>query len=162
MGLFSKVLDKYSSNEEPKGTNTAPAAQNTAPEEEYTGPERRIRFKTKDRYADLCLATTALSVYAAAADGTITIEEYMEMDINAFAINKKGMISNEVMEKVKDLYDKHNITWEEVVTYLDKLSFDELLSMEEDLSDVINASDGISEEEEQVVRQFNTYVNSRK
>ena len=123
--------------------------------EEYTLEEKRA-------LSDVTLATMALSIYAAAIDGEITIDEYMESDLNIAAINKAYRLPDELMHAVNDLSMKHNITWDEVKEYLDVLSVDTLKNMQAGLENVIKASDGVNEAEDEILQIFNDYIQSRK
>jgi hypothetical protein len=66
------------------------------------------------------------------------------------------------MKTVSDLSMKHSITWEEVTEYLDVLSVETLENMQAGLENVVNASEGINESEDEVVQRFNDYIQSRK
>ncbi|SEF78381.1 hypothetical protein SAMN04487934_103129 [Eubacterium ruminantium] len=111
--------------------------------------------------SDKVLATAALSVYCAACDGNISIEEMMEMDINIGAIKGKHKLPESVEAQIKKICDNHEITWEEVTYYLDKMDTSTLMSMSDDLADIMVASDGVNEAEQKCVEQFANYVKSR-
>ena len=81
---------------------------------------------------------------------------------NVATINKQFHLSDELMKTVSDLSMKHSITWEEVTEYLDVLSVETLENMQAGLENVVNASDGINESEDEVVQRFNDYIQSRK
>ena len=110
---------------------------------------------------DICLATMALSTYAAACDGEVSLDEYMEADLNIAAINKEFHLPDTLLNQVKDLSMKHGITWDEVKDYLDVLSVDTLRSMQDGLKNVVGASDGVNEAEQKVLNQFDEYILSR-
>lgn len=139
MGLLKSVIDKMDIKEK----------------DEYSLEEKRA-------ITDVCLATVALSTYAAACDGTITLDEYMEADLNVATINKQFHLSDELMKTVSELSMKHSITWEEVTEYLDVLSVETLENMQAGLENVVNASDGINESEDEVIQRFNDYIQSKK
>ncbi len=138
MGLLNNVLEKM----------------NVKKKEEYSLEEQRA-------ITDVCLATIALSTYAAAIDGEVTLEEYMESDLNTAAINKQFRLPNELSHTIKELSMKHSITWDEVKDYLDVLSIDTLKSLRSSIESVINASDGVNESEKAVLDQFDEYVKGR-
>ena len=123
-------------------------------------PERSP--EEKERLTNLCMATTALSYYMAGCDDTITIDEYMEIDLEISAINRKLHIPDDVYAKIKDLSQHHSITWEEVVGYLDKVSVEELEGMKGILANIASASDGVSEAEKDVYREFKLYLAERQ
>ncbi|MCR5291344.1 MAG: hypothetical protein K6E28_00465, partial [Eubacterium sp.] len=83
MGLFDKLMtnlgDEYSSvrvditaGEKPEG------------KEEQSGMSK----EEHDKLENICLATAALSLYTAISDGSISLDEYMEMDLGISKINK--------------------------------------------------------------------------
>lgn len=138
MGLFDSVIKKMDIEQK----------------EVYSVEESRA-------LTDICLATMALSTYAAACDGEVSIDEYMEADLNIAAINKEFHLPDTLLHQVKDLSMKHGITWDEVKNYLDVLSVDTLRSMQNGLKNVVGASDGVNEAEQKVLNQFDEYILSR-
>ena len=117
--------------------------------------------KLTDSSDDLAIATAALSIYTAACDGTITLDEFMEVELSVGAINSKQKISDEAREKIKAISKNHGITWDEVKGYLDKISKKNLLDMEKGIKEIILASDGTDDAERKVIEDFNSYVDSR-
>ena len=138
MGLLSSVFKKINIEEK----------------ESYTLAEKRA-------ITDVVLATVALSTYAAAVDGEVSIYEYMESDINVATLNKQYHLSDDLSHTVDALSMKHSITWDEVKDYLDALTPDTLASLKAAMDNVVNASDGVNEEESKVLSQFNEYIESR-
>ena len=149
MGLFDSVLKMKAADD--TYTPGAPV--------ESAAPQATSEASTK--VANLCLATTALSVYTAAIDGNISLEELMEIDINVGKISTKTPISDEVKAEIDKITDNHNIQWTEVVSYLDKLSLEELVDMKESIQNIAGASDGINDAEQKVIDQFNEYFAGR-
>ena len=94
-------------------------------------------------------------------DIKVSLDEYMEADLNIAAINKEFHLPDTLLHQVKDLSMKHGITWDEVKDYLDVLSVDTLRSMQDGLKNVVGASDGVNEAEQKVLNQFDEYILSR-
>ena len=161
MGLFNRMMDRIGNDEDEFVGAAAPAEDVTAkaetakPAAQVISPEKLIDI------SDRCLATAALSMYCAACDGNISIEEYMEMDINIGGIKGKNKLPAEVEKELDEISQNHNITWGEVVKYLDKLSPDTLMKMSDAVADIMVASDGVNDAEQAVVEQFANYVKSR-
>lgn len=151
MSIFERVFDKIGDDEK-----AAEAVQAAAPEQVASlAPEHLARVSER------CLAAAALSVYCAACDGNVSIEEYMEMDINIGKIKGKVKLPETVEKELDKISSHHDITWEEVVVYLDKLNLDSLMELSDDVADIVVASDGVNEDEQRVVDQFANYVKSR-
>ena len=151
MSIFERVFDKIGDDEK-----AAEAVQAAAPEQVASlAPEQLARVSER------CLAAAALSVYCAACDGNVSIEEYMEMDINIGKIKGKVKLPETVEKELDKISSHHDITWEEVVVYLDKLNLDALMELSDDVADIVVASDGVNEDEQRVVDQFANYVKSR-
>ena len=110
---------------------------------------------------DLAIATAALSIYTAACDGTITLDEFMEVELSVGAINTKKRISDEARKKIKEISQNHSITWDEVKGYLDKVSKADLMEMDKGLKEIIMASGGVEEAERNAFGEFRKYVESR-
>ena len=107
------------------------------------------------------LATAALSVYAAASDGSISLEEYMDIDINVGSITQGIKLSDQALEEISKVYDNHNITWDEVVTYLDRLPAGTIRKIAGYLDNIVQSDQNITEEEAKVVEQYGEYVQTR-
>ncbi len=117
--------------------------------------------RISDSSDDLAIATAALSIYTAASDGTITLDEFLEVGLSVGAINTKQKISDGARQKIKEISKNHSITWDEVKGYLDKVSKKSLLEMENGIKEIILASDGTDEAERKVINDFNAYVEGR-
>ena len=147
MGVFGKMLFGIDDDSKSK-----PEQQNVADQAEERLSELIDRSK----------AVAALSVYAAAVDGSISLDEYMEIDMNVGAASEKKKLPERVVEEISSIYDKHNMTWDDVKKYLDEVSSDSLAEMSGYLDSIIKADSEVSEAEEQVIKQFESYVESRK
>ena len=156
MGLFDKLMtnlgDEYSSVRVDITTGEKPEGK-----EEQSGMSK----EEHDKLENICLATAALSLYTAISDGSISIEEYMEMDLGISKINKVTYIPDDIMDEVKKIYDKQNIKWPEVTVFLDNVSDMDLINMKEGMAKIANATDGIDAAEKQVIEQFNSYIINR-
>ncbi|MBR6217750.1 MAG: hypothetical protein IKQ63_04430 [Eubacterium sp.] len=181
MGLFSKVLGGIGENDgrvvpeknlagaEDAGKNAilnaaeeAKAIQETAKEAvKAAEPVETLSEAELKELSDRILATAALSMYCAACDGNISVEEYMEMDINIGSLKGKHKLPAEVNAELDKISADHNITWETVTSYLDRIEPDELMKMSDDIADIMVASDGVNEAEQKCVDQFAKYVRSR-
>ena len=154
MSIFGRMMDRIDDDEfgaAPVQPAEAPAKQ----EAPSISPEQLARISER------CLAAAALSVYCAACDGNVSIEEYMEMDINIGKIKGKVKLPETVEKELNTICGHHDITWEEVTKYLDKLSVDVLMEMSDDVADIVVASDGVNDDEQRVVEQFANYIKSR-
>lgn len=114
------------------------------------------------KYANFYLATTALSYFAARCDGSISEEEKLEIDYDLDAIRKNCDIADGVKNKMIEISQNENLTWDEVVSYLDKVGIDTLERLGEDVDEIIAASDGITSKEKKVKKDFDAYLADRK
>ena len=154
MGLFSDMFEKLSAEavEETAASVTEEAA------EEVVSEAPKAEAPNLDK---LAVATAALSIYTAACDGKITLDEFFEVELGIGAINTKAKISDEANEKIKDIVKNHNISWDEVKTYLDDVRPDDLVSMRRVLNEIVFTSNGVQESEKMVMDQFDAYIVSR-
>lgn len=114
------------------------------------------------KYADFYLATTALSYYMARVDGSISEDEQKEIDYDLDALTKNVDIADGVKKKLKEISENEELSWEEVVSYLDKVSIQTLERLSEDVDQIIMASDGILPEEQEAKERFEEYLSDRK
>lgn len=114
------------------------------------------------RYADFYLATTALSYYIARCDGGISAEEQLEIDYDLEAIKKNVDISDAVKNEIVRLMTKKDLTFDEVEMYLNEVSVRTLEQLGRDIDEIIEASDGISPDEQRAKERFVSYVERRK
>ena len=155
MSIFEKMFDKIGDYDEAVEA-AAEAVEAAAPKAEASVSSEQLV-----RISERCLAAAALSMYCAACDGNVSIEEYMEMDIHIGKIKGKVKLPETVEKELTAIGNNHNISWEEVTAYLDKLSPDVLIEMSDDVADIVVASDGVNEDEQKVVERFANYVKSR-
>ena len=114
------------------------------------------------KFVNFYLATTALSYFAARCDGSISEEEKLEIDFDLDAIRKNCNIADGIKNKMIEISKNENLTWEEVVSYLDKVGIDTLERLGQDINEIITASDGVLPQEEKVRQDFDFYLNKRK
>lgn len=110
---------------------------------------------------DFWLASAALSVYIATCDGNLTDEELDEISYDLDPIFKNAELADSLLKKLEDILKK-NLTFNEVVTYLDKVSVETLENLQKDVDEIIMASDGINEAEARARAQFQQYLKGRK
>lgn len=114
------------------------------------------------KYVDFYLATTALSYYMARVDGSISKEEQLEIDHDLDALAKNVDIPDAVKKTLKEISENEELSWDEVVSYLDKVSIQTLEKLSEDVDEIIMASDGILPEEQEAKERFEEYLSDRK
>ncbi len=146
MGIFGKMLFGIDENDKAKTEESGGVDQTE---------EKLVELIKRSK------AVAALSVYAAAVDGSISLDEYMEIDMNVGAASEKAKLPERVVEEISGIYDKHSMTWDDVKKYLDEVSTDDLAAMSDYINGIINADSEVSEAEEQVIKQFESYVESR-
>ena len=110
---------------------------------------------------NFAIATAAMNIYTAACDGRITLDELFDVELRIGAANTDARISDEAREKIKGITANHNITWEEVKGYLDKVSVEELEVIREGLNELVEENDGIVDSEKNVLNTFDEYIASR-
>lgn len=153
MGIFSDMMERLTADDKVE-KEVQETAQEQAPAPEPEKPKKINLDK-------LAIATAALSIYTAACDGKITLDEFFELEIGIGAVNTKARISNEAHEEIKKITTNHNITWEEVKGYLDHVRADDLKVMKRLLSDIVLTSNGVEEAEKRVMDQFDAYIEER-
>ena len=149
MGIFSDMMSKITSEEE-KVVKEETVVQDSAP---------KTVAKNLDK---LAIATAALSIYTAACDGRITLDEFFEVELGIGAVNSKAKISDAANEEIKKITANHNITWDEVTSYLDNVRADDLEAMKSVLVEIVRSSNGIEESEKKVLADFDAYIESRR
>ncbi len=118
--------------------------------------------KEVKKYVDFYLATTALSYYIARCDGFISKEEQLEIDFDLDAIKKNMDIPDAVINEMKQIINNTNITFDNVKIYLDKVNIKTLLLLEQDIDEIIDADNEVTEEELQAKKMFTTYLKGRQ
>ena len=111
---------------------------------------------------DFYLATTALSYYIARCDGEISEEEQLEIDFDLDAIKKNTDIPDAIKREMDMIARNKYLHFDDVEIYLDKISIENLQSLENDVQEIIEANGEISKEEEFAKNLFINYVEQRK
>lgn len=114
------------------------------------------------KFADYDLALTALVYYFARCDGSISKEEEQEIDYALNAIMKHENIPDQLRAELDKISRDENLTFEEMVLYLDKIPLKELCSFTEYVSNIVEASDGITPAEATAKQKFEEYLQGRK
>lgn len=86
MGIFSDMMNKLTSEE-----TAASSVQPIQEEVKQEAPQTTVPINLDK----LAIATAALSIYTAACDGKITLDEFFEVELGIGAINSKAKISDE-------------------------------------------------------------------
>lgn len=114
------------------------------------------------KYADFMLATTALSFYAARCDGRISKEEQLEIDYDLDSIRKNTDLPDQVKNKLLEIEKDVNLSWKEVIKYLNKVSVDTLERLYNDVDEIVKADGKVTKKEKEVMKNFSDYLAKRK
>lgn len=114
------------------------------------------------KYADFCMATTALSYYIARCDGTIDDEEMLELEFDLNAIKKNKDLPDAIKNELSNISRDTTITFDDVKKYLDKIGLETLKELEKDINEIIEANGVISPEEEIAKNDFVLYLRQRE
>lgn len=152
MGIFSDMMNKLTSEE-----TAASSVQPIQEEVKQEAPQTTVPINLDK----LAIATAALSIYTAACDGKITLDEFFEVELGIGAINSKAKISDEANAVIKQITTNHNITWDEVQNYLDNIRTEDLITMKRVLNDIVLSSNGVEEAEKKVMDDFDAYIEER-
>lgn len=153
MGIFSDMMNRL--------TTEAEAAEFVEPMPEEDFKEEPAQTQVPISLDKLAIATAALSIYTAACDGKITLDEFFEVELGIGAINAKAPISDEANAVIKQITTNHNITWDEVKNYLDNIRLEDLVAMKRVLTDIVLSSNGVEEAEKKVMDDFDAYIEER-
>lgn len=113
------------------------------------------------KYANFCLASTALSFYFARCDGTIDETEQLEIEHDLDSIIKNRDIPESLRNKLAEISLKENLTFKEVSYYLDGVGIETLLEFSNDIDEIIMADENITIEEERAKAEFEVYLAKR-
>jgi len=114
------------------------------------------------KFANYCLAITALSFYFARVDGNIDETEMQEIKNDLSSIMKNKDIPEKIRNKINEISIKEDLSFDEVKTYLDGVGLDTLIEFQTDIEEIILA-DGVENSEERTARNlFYNYLESRK
>lgn len=114
------------------------------------------------KYADFCLATTALSFWIARSDGSISEEEMLELDFDLDAIKKNKDLPDAVKNELARISLDEKLSFRDVKKYLDKVSVETLQELEKDIEEIIMANGEIGKDEEKAKSKFVKYLRERE
>ena len=151
------ALDKA---EKKKHMNDVKAAKESAFKDGMNAGKEKSASEI-EKFVNFYLATTALSYYAARCDGNISEEEKLEIDMDLDTIRKNCEIPDGVKNKMIEISENENLTWQEVITYLEKVGIDTLKRLRQDVYEIIEASEGVLPQEEKIRQDFDIYLENR-
>lgn len=114
------------------------------------------------KFADFCLATTALSFYVAKCDGTIDDDEMLELQYDLDSIKKNKDIPEAIKLELQRISINMDMTFQDVKKYLDEVGTDTLEELKNDVDEIIVANGEITFEEENAKNEFINYLQGRK
>lgn len=113
------------------------------------------------KYANFCLASTALSFYYARCDGTIDEAEQLEIEHDLDSIIKNRDLPEVLRNKLAEISLKEDLTFEEVSYYLDGVGIETLMEFSHDIDEIIMADENVTTEEERAKEAFDVYLKKR-
>ncbi|WP_050638436.1 tellurite resistance TerB family protein [Candidatus Stoquefichus sp. SB1] len=114
------------------------------------------------KYADFCLATTALSFYIARCDGSIDDEEMIELERDLNLLKKNRDLPEAIKNELLKISREDDLSFEDVKKYLDEVSIETLVELKKDIDEIIEANGVISVEEKYAKNQFLSYLYYRE
>ena len=109
-----------------------------------------------------CIATMAVITYFAGCDGNVSKEEKDMLCDTYDMLRNIPYLSDTSLQTIENIMDDVNFTFYQMRTHLDALSLEEVLTFEKLISDVINASDGVTKAELKAKEKFDCYIEDRK
>lgn len=100
------------------------------------------------KYANFCLASTALSFYFARCDGTIDAAEQLEIEHDLDSIIKNRDLPEALRNKLAEISLKEDLSFVEVSHYLDGVGIETLMEFSHDIDEIIMADENVTTEEE--------------
>lgn len=125
---------------------------------------REGKYETVDyvkKYANFCLAATAVSFFFARCDGEISEEELLEIQFDLDAIIKNRDLPEELRNTLAVISLDEKITFNDVKKYLDGVGVETVREFQKDIDEIINADGVVTEEEKIAKKQFDEYLASR-
>ncbi len=113
------------------------------------------------KYANFCLATTAVSFFFARCDGEISEEEKLEIQFDLDSIFKNKDLPQEIRNKLSSISQSTNITFDEVSEYLDGVGLETVMEFQKDIDEIILADSVVTEEEKEAKARFDEYLKNR-
>lgn len=113
------------------------------------------------KYANFCLATTAISYFFARCDGDINDDERIEIQYDLDAIIKNKDLPVELRNKLAEISLNENLTFDEVKSYLDGVSIETVKEFQKDIDEIILADGELTDSEIEAKKLFDDYLNER-
>lgn len=113
------------------------------------------------KYVNFCLASTAISYYFARCDGSIDENEQLEIEHDLDSIIKNRDLPAALRNKLYEISNNENLSFEEVREYLDGVGKDTLKEFSNDIEEIIFADGMLSEAEKAAKAVFDAYCSER-
>lgn len=123
---------------------------------------KKMTVEQIQKFADFCLATTALSFWIARCDGEIDEKEMLELQFDLDSIKKNMDLPDAIKNELANISKNEKISFKEVKKYLDKVSLDTLMELEKDIEEIIEANKVITKEEEKARNIYLKYLRERE
>lgn len=113
------------------------------------------------KYANFCLAATAISFFFARCDGEISEEELLEIQFDLDAIIKNRDLPEELRNKLAEISLDRDLTFDEVRIYLDGVGVETVQEFQKDIDEIIFADGVLTDSEKKAKLLFDDYLKSR-
>ncbi|MCR5503774.1 MAG: hypothetical protein K6F53_12285 [Lachnospiraceae bacterium] len=113
------------------------------------------------KYANFCMAATAVSFYFARCDGDITEEEQLEIQFDLDSIIKNRDLPDEIRNRLAEISLNRELRFEEVAGYLDGVSVETVLEFQKDIDEIIFADGTVNDSEKAAKQEFDEYLKRR-
>ncbi len=113
------------------------------------------------KYANFCLAATAVSFFFARCDGEISEEEQLEIQFDLDSIIKNKDLPQEIRNKLAEISLNQDLKFDEVAGYLDGVGVETVLEFQKDIDEIIYADGVVTESEKEAKAQFEEYLRKR-
>lgn len=113
------------------------------------------------KFTNYYLAITALSYYFARCDGNIDATEIEEINKDLGGIVKNKDLPENVFIAMQTISEKEDLSFSDVIKYLDNISNETLIGLEEDVNEIILADGILTDEEAAAKKAFIDYCNQR-
>lgn len=110
------------------------------------------------KYANFCLASTALSFYFARCDGEIDETERLEIDHDLDGIIKNKDLPEALRNTLAEISKKEDLVFKDVCYYLDGVGIETLVEFSNDIDEIIMADENVTLEEERAKAEFDVYL----
>ena len=113
------------------------------------------------KYANFCLASTAISFYFVRCDGSIDEMEYLEIEHDLDSIIKNKDLPEALRNKLAEISMKEDLTFNDVSYYLDGVGIDTLMEFAKDIDEIIMADGDVTPAETDAKAEFEAYLVKR-